>query len=670
MRRRLLPLLVPFAPVVALFATDLALALRPFPPVPEGAGEWLVLAGVLLGLAWPVGVALAALLGAGLAACRPARRAPADPARSAAWVAGGVALLAGGALLLPVARWFFAHTHDHELAAAGLVVVTGGVAALGIWLAVALGPVAARRLPGRLLEPVPALLLAAGLPAAGVGVLALSPWVGADRAPWSLLIGPAAAVLAWAAAQRRAAGAPPRLAAWGSMAAAAVVALAVGLALAAAWPRVARAVLDKTRVGAALLAVAGDVLDARPPPPSSAEPPPGAWPAPRPAPDRRPAEPPNVLLITVDALRWDHTTLAGYGRPTTPRLGELAREAVVFERAYSPASTTRFSVPAILAGRPPSKVLWRRKGRDLYVRPRGTPLLPAVLRAHGVQTAAVLNNYNIFLPSFGLAEGFQVYDTRSVRYVSSRVIRGGTAGDSTDAALRVLSRLRPPWFLWLHYMDPHAPYDPGEGAPDFGETDLDRYDAEVAMTDRALGRLLDLVRARDDADRTVVVVTSDHGEQFSERGRKGHGLFVTDEEVRVPLVLRLPGVGPGRVRAPVCVSDVTPTVLDLYGLLEEVPGLEGRNLLRLLDDPDPRTVAPAVVETWPFSDHRSRRLALMEGTRKVRHSVRDGSWWFHDLAEDPGERRRAKTAAFPAAEQDRLRGLLEQFLTTHALPTW
>ena len=420
---------------------------------------------------------------------------------------------------------------------------------------------------------------------------------------------------------------------------------------------------DKTLVGGALLGLAGDVLPGAGPRSDGRAP--GRFSPPAPA-ASRPVERPNVLLVTIDALRWDHATLSGYARPTTPRLASLGTRSLVFHSAYSPASTTRFSIPALLAGRPPSKVVWRRRGRNLYVVPGGTPTLASALHAAGVHTAAVLNGYDIFDRAFGIAEGWDSYDTGSVRFRSAREIDGFSSKRSADAALAALAGLASPWLLWVHFMDPHAPYDQYPGAPVFGTTEVDRYDSELAGTDAEVGRLVEAVLARPDAERTVVAVTGDHGEGFRERGILGHGRFVTEEEVHVPLVLRIPGVAPRRVTTPVCISDLTPTLLDLHGLLEPGLGFEGRNLLTVLEAPD--ASPPVVVETWPFAEERARRVALVEGRRKVTWEARSGAWTFTDLAADPAER--GGGPALPEAEQSRLRGLLGGWLADHPLPTW
>ena len=243
-----------------------------------------------------------------------------------------------GAALLPVAHWFLVNTHDRELAAAGLVVGSGAVLVLVTLLCATIQPIVATLLPRPLQEPGRALLFGLSLPALGVLGLALSPWVGAERVPWSLGLAAGLAGTGWLVGRWVGGGGRPRV--WLATVVLATVGWGGAFLGARAHPALARVVLDKTLTSAALLRVSGDLIPRAAPP--AAPPAVSRFPAPGPV-GERPVERPNVLLVTIDAVRWDHTSLSGYARATTPRLADFAKRAVVFERAYSPASTTRFS---------------------------------------------------------------------------------------------------------------------------------------------------------------------------------------------------------------------------------------------------------------------------------------------------------------------------------------
>jgi choline-sulfatase len=297
----------------------------------------------------------------------------------------------------------------------------------------------------------------------------------------------------------------------------------------------------------------------------------------------RPA-PPNVLLVTIDTLRADHCSAYGYGRPTTPRLARLAAEGLLFETAYAPIPVTGPSHASLMTGLYP-----RASGvvRNGYVLDAAHLTLATRLRARGYTTAAVVSAFPLDR-RFGLAAGFDHYDDRFAPAESSLPkpqwdgLPLGQPYDrradaTTDRALRWLGT-RPsgrPFFLWVHYFDPHSPYDPpaayrfqpGDAAAGSAGELVAAYDGEIRFTDTQLGRLLDALDAEGLAKNTLVVVTSDHGEGLGQHGVMEHGSVVYEEAVRVPLVLRWTGhvLGGRRLAAPVELLDVAPSVLELAG---------------------------------------------------------------------------------------------------------
>jgi arylsulfatase A-like enzyme len=266
----------------------------------------------------------------------------------------------------------------------------------------------------------------------------------------------------------------------------------------------------------------------------------------------------NVLLITVDALRADHLGTYGYARPTSPNIDLLATESVLFERAYTSAPHTSFALTSLLTGQPAMSL----SQNDVL---EGSPTLADVARVNGYHTAA------FFTPAVFFVDGerFKTFEQRSFGFQSvfpDQFPESSSASLQTEQVLSFLAKQAPERFLaWIHYFAPHEPYlDHPEVSPPFGTTGLDRYDAEIRWTDLHLGRLVRSVRAL--YPDTIVVLTADHGEEFGEHGGAYHGTTLYDEQIRVPLIISVPGLEPRRIKSPVSTTSVLATVLDLTGI--------------------------------------------------------------------------------------------------------
>jgi arylsulfatase A-like enzyme len=262
-----------------------------------------------------------------------------------------------------------------------------------------------------------------------------------------------------------------------------------------------------------------------------------------------------------------------------------------------------------------------------------------ILRDSGYDTAFVASH--LFLNAgHGLQQGFTRVDTRILQdemaITSPAITDWGVQWLEDKAAVHD----HVPWFLWLHYFDPHAPYLLHEGISEkFGtEKDVDKYDGEIAFTDQHLGRLLDAFERLGFAKNTVVVIVADHGEGFGEHGPPGHGYNLNEEVVHVPLVLRAPGVAPLRVPGVVPTVDLMPTLLELCGA-HSSQEIEGRSLgpiLRGEEDPSaPKREAFSEVR-WKFGDDLAclrrgpwKYVAGMRGEETVE--------LLYDHAADPGE---------------------------------
>ncbi len=294
------------------------------------------------------------------------------------------------------------------------------------------------------------------------------------------------------------------------------------------------------------------------------------------APAARGGEVPSVLLVTIDTLRADHVGAYGAKDVSTPHLDRLAGEGVRFEQAIAPTPITLPSHASLMTGQYPPRHGVRHNG--VYVLGTRHPTLAERFAAAGHRTGAVVGAI-VLAEHFGLARGFSHYD--------DRIAGGGSslsgfperrASDVTDRALAWLEQGEGPYFLWVHYYDPHAHYAaPEPHASRFADRP---YDGEIAYVDAELGRLLEAVERRDDD--TLVAVTSDHGEGLGEHGEKTHSILLYDSVLRVPLLVRGPGVAAGKViEDVVSLVDVAPTLLGLSGL-DPLPDVEGQDLSKRL----------------------------------------------------------------------------------------
>ena len=307
---------------------------------------------------------------------------------------------------------------------------------------------------------------------------------------------------------------------------------------------------------------------------------------------------PNVVLITIDTLRADRLSAYGYPRRTSPNIDRLATQGVLFQNAYSPIPLTGPAHVSLMTSLYPQQHGAVINGVRMSARPR--PLtLAQILRRLGYRTGAFVSAWPLKKKLTGLGRGFNVYNQK-FNYRFNLVMEARTGQQVTEAALRWLKKRRArPFFLWLHYFDPHAPYRlhqqfarlpaaaASSGAPvpavvspasETGQRQL-AYDSEVAYTDSYVGQVLQQLTQMGLRDRTLIVLTTDHGESLGENEYWGHGDKLYQPIVRIPLIVSYPGVIPaGRtVTQDVGLLDVMPTLLDYLRVAHRLP-LEGRSL--------------------------------------------------------------------------------------------
>jgi len=397
---------------------------------------------------------------------------------------------------------------------------------------------------------------------------------------------------------------------------------------------------------------------------------------------------PNIVFILIDALRADHLPIYGYSRQTAPNLTALSRRGMTFTRMYAQASSTRPSVATILSSLYPTvhKVNYER---DFL--PESVTVLPETLRAAGYKTFGVSANANVS-PTFGYSQGFDEFRVWKTESAFRLTMMGRVAEDAfgpnllsrilreqgeivpqaeaiTDITLKWVSQSgKEPFFLYVHYIDPHEPYGsppPYDEAFDYrsdppirtGGIDpltllsngqdrervgriLDQYDGEILYADHHVGRLLKGLEDMGVLDKALVIVTADHGEEFLEHGNDSHGRSTYEEVLRVPFLVYWQGKVPagamydGTVR----LIDVMPTIPALLGM-KPPNEIQGRSFAAQLvkpTDPEPerQLFAQVVQDSFELEMVRDGRYKLIRHLR----GPHQGHEELYDLEQDPLER--------------------------------
>ncbi len=357
------------------------------------------------------------------------------------------------------------------------------------------------------------------------------------------------------------------------------------------------------------------------------------------------AEPPNVLLLSVDTLRADRLGCYGYGLDTSPNIDGLAAESLLFEDCVCEVPLTSPSMVSMFTSRYPRLTGTTRNGLRLS---EDVPTIAEAFREAGFYTFCVQSNWTLKDKLCGLGRGFDVYDDDFHQKRWGIIKAERLAEEVTEAALRRFAERDPerPFFAWVHYTDPHAPYEmhgnfnPSEKRAwrlKKREKVSVKYDSEVAFTDHHIAHLLEAL-----PENTAIVFVADHGESLYEHDYLGHGRRIFQTGLHIPLMVRAPGLTPGRTQAPARGIDVGPTLLGLAGL-EKTPQMLGVDLLR---EPPPMERV-RVIETYGGAVPRlPGAKAVMAGAGPMRQGVLVEGWklilngrkrsLFH-LPEDSGE---------------------------------
>lgn len=343
----------------------------------------------------------------------------------------------------------------------------------------------------------------------------------------------------------------------------------------------------------------------------------------------------NILLITLDTTRADHLGCYGYPRAKTPSLDGLAREGIRFARVYCPAPVTLPSHISILSGLYPIAHGVRNNGHHLR---SGIKTLAKILKGRGYATAAFVSSFSVD-SRFGINRGFDVYDDTFQPQAS---LKSANAERRAEGTFDRFSRwLENNWsnqfFAWVHYYDPHLPYDP---PPPYKEEFNDRpYDGEIAYMDNYVGAILDQLRTKGILEKTIIVVAGDHGEGLGDKVEIGHGIFLYEGALRVPLIFHnlkifpRPRVNESEVR----LVDVAPTILELVGLKDEAAGMQGQSLVPRLKGKAGKDLDSLIETFFPRESFGwSELVGIISGPWKFIQAPRPE---LYDLKNDPEEKK-------------------------------
>jgi arylsulfatase A-like enzyme/tetratricopeptide (TPR) repeat protein len=364
----------------------------------------------------------------------------------------------------------------------------------------------------------------------------------------------------------------------------------------------------------------------------------------------------NVVLISIDTCRADRLSCYGYKRPSTPNIDAVARSGVLFQHALTPVPLTMPAHSSMFTGTyPPTHGV---RLNDGYRLDEASVTLARVLHEAGYQTGAFVGGFPLDA-RFGLNQGFDTYDGRFTR--RSEKSSWGTERTAEEVNRPALAWLqehaRKPFFLFLHYYDPHYRYSPPPPfARDYAE---DLYAGEIAYVDQCVGEVLTKLRTLGADDNTLLIITGDHGESLGEHGEAKHGFFVYQSTLHVPLIIRAHRASSGRqVAAIVSLVDLMPTVLDLVGLKTPAQ-VEGVSLRRCLEGgPVPDRRRPVYCESLePATFQCSTLQGLVEAGWKY---IRAPGEELYDLQRDPGEH--TNLAGKESQRAGRMRGRLEATL--------
>ena len=343
----------------------------------------------------------------------------------------------------------------------------------------------------------------------------------------------------------------------------------------------------------------------------------------------------NVLLVTLDTTRPDHLGAYGYEKARTPFLDSLAAGGVRFANAYCPVPMTLPSHCSILTGTTP--LYHKVHNNGTYYLNKDIVTLAERLKEKGYRTAAFVSSFNVD-SRFGVGKGFDVFDDRFAQDEMIKTFRSERgAGETTAAFLRWMDGPgEGPFFSWIHYYDPHMPYQPP--SPFKEDFASEPYDGEIAYMDACFGKVLARLRDKGLLKRTLIVVAGDHGEALGEKGEVDHGVFIYDVTMKVPLFFHAPRNLPGGrvVESRVRLIDIMPTVLDALKMPVD-KSVQGTSLLPYMEGRKKDDLPCYLESYYPLETYGwSELVGLIDGGWKFIRAPRPELF---DIKADPGETR-------------------------------
>ena len=377
------------------------------------------------------------------------------------------------------------------------------------------------------------------------------------------------------------------------------------------------------------------------------------------APARQGAFAGNILIIAIDALRADRLGVAGYRRPPghslTPTLDALAQRGTRFTHVWAQAPNTPRSFPSLVTSRYPSEIAWQKQSLNY------SNLLPSnhsffePLAAAGLRPIGIFSHF-FFTADRGISKGFAEWSDDGAKSIadSNKDIASPRIVPRVIARLHKSAQTGERFVLWTHLFEPHSSYMEHPEFPTSlsGVQGLEeKYDYEIAFADLWAGKIIKTLEETKLDRNTAVVVFGDHGEAWGEHKRYFHGQDLTEEQLRVPLLVVVPGQKPVVVDDEVGLIDLGPTLVDLVGA-PPLPSFHGRSLLPAVEG-KPLPHRPIFAELLPSTATPSHEVTVIEGGKKLTHKISERRWELFDLASDPRQQRNL-------ADQPEQRTLLDE----------
>jgi len=370
---------------------------------------------------------------------------------------------------------------------------------------------------------------------------------------------------------------------------------------------------------------------------------------------------PNVLLIVIDTLRADHLGCYGYEKTTSPQIDRFSKTGVQFQNVYCQMPTTGPSHAAIFTSRYPRNHGVLKNG---WILPNTYQTIAETLKKNYYTTSAIVSSF-VLSSKFGYSQGFDNYDDEISKEGSiphSKLGEEHKVTEESEQRADITTRKAVNWirknrddkfFLWVHYYDPHWPYEPPKSyVKDFLKKNMNRnekivanYDGEIRFVDDEVGKLLNAVKSLELDSNTLIIIMSDHGEGLGQHGWMRHGMFLYDEQCRIPLIMKFPNVIPENLRINNFIEaiDVAPSILDLLGL-ESEKGFIGKSFLPMFQGEKPFPFNPVFLERrhykagkWGDVEIRGNKFAVREKNFKYIWAPEKDTKELYKIDDDPKE---------------------------------